>query len=351
MPVRVYGNSSGGGYKGYPTADVRDIALTSSGGLKNLLKWTDPEDTVLDNAALATWQSTIIVRKENSVPESIKDGVVILENIERNQYQNKWYEDTNGLVDGHTYYYRFFTKSVEGVIGDGSPTVKMTAHAVDPVLANNSWQMISESAEAGAASEIWEIGDEIEVTAGGTWNQTFVMQIWDFEHYDKSDGSGKAGIVFGCKYLTAGQYRMHSDMYCYGWNVSELRLSTLPSLLSALPEEVKSVIKEVKIFANYTQGYGGAYKGEYADKIFIPNVEEMHLSYDTGVTGCGEPFPIFTDNESRKKKVASESGAYAEYRLRSGDESMSNFCLVSENGNWSAMREDYVTNICFCFCV
>ena len=100
----------GGGTKGYPTADVSNITGAPSGGLKILLKWTDPEDTVLDNAVLSSWHSTLIVRKMNSVPESVKDGVLILENTVKNQYQNTWYEDTNSLIDGATYYYRFFTK-------------------------------------------------------------------------------------------------------------------------------------------------------------------------------------------------------------------------------------------------
>lgn len=184
----------GGGTKGYPTADVSNITGAPSGGLKILLKWTDPEDTVLDNAVLSSWHSTLIVRKMNSVPESVKDGVLILENTVKNQYQNTWYEDTNSLIDGATYYYRFFTKSTEGIIGDGSPTIKVTASEYSDILANNTWDLISEAAESGIAKELWDIGDEIDISVGGTFSGTYTLQIWDFEHYEKSDGSGKAGI-------------------------------------------------------------------------------------------------------------------------------------------------------------
>ena len=349
MPVRVFGNASGGGgTKGYPTADVKDIVGASAGGLKILLKWTDPDDTILDNATLAQWQSTLIVRKLNSVPESFKDGVLILESTVKNQYQNTWYEDTNSLIDGATYYYRFFTKSTEGIIGDGSPTVKVTASNYDPVLANNSWEIIAEAAESGAAAEIWNIGDEIEIYIN-TWNETHTMQIWDFSHYDKADGSGKAGIVFGSKYLTMTTGTM-SNSGGYGWRYSQGR-NIMQSMVPLLSEELSSVIKEVTTYSNRSNGLGDIYFDESSDKIFIPNTIEVGISRDTGATGYGIQFPIFTDNNSRDKKLYSESGNSTAWWLRDLDDSASTYCLVGEGGYQSATAAYQTNHFCFCFCV
>lgn len=346
----------GGGTKGYPTADVSGIVGASSGGLKILLKWTDPEDTVLDNIMLAQWQSTLIVRKINGIPESVKDGILIFENTVRNKHQNTWYEDTNSLLDGATYYYRFFTKSTEGIIGDGSPTVKVTAVNYDPVLSNNSWEIISEAAESGAAAEIWNIGDEVEIYIN-TWNETHIMQIWDFNRYDKVDGSGKAGIVFGSKYLTNRTTSMSVDRYGpYGWEYSEGRRD-LASMYSLLPQDIQSVVKEVKTYSNYNTGIGYTYSKESHDKIFIPNSAEVGTNTNI-YSNAGETppimskFPIFTDNSSRMKRIYNEFGEYESWWVRDlEDDSASTYNIVSEYGNDSATADYQDKHFSFCFCI
>ena len=167
----------GGGNSGYPTADVSNITLRSLSGLKAGIRWTDPEDTTLDNVTLAEWNSTVVVRRDGTVPTSIDDGEIVIESTTRNQYQETEYIDQNGLEGGHTYYYRFFTKSASGVIGDGSPTVKMTAKSISPVLAENDWATIIEVAEAGAAAQTWKVGDEIDIESTGDCAGIYTLQI------------------------------------------------------------------------------------------------------------------------------------------------------------------------------
>ena len=69
------------------------------------LKWSDPAD-----GSLLSWACTFIVRKENSYPDSIDDGDLILTSTTRNAYSSTPYTDT--LQDPtKTYYYRAFTYS------------------------------------------------------------------------------------------------------------------------------------------------------------------------------------------------------------------------------------------------
>lgn len=71
---------------------------------------------------------------------------------------------------------------------------------IDPVLANNSWEKISEVARAGKASQYWNVGDTKPIVLSG---EEYTAQIVDFDHYDVDDpttyGREKAGIVFQFK--------------------------------------------------------------------------------------------------------------------------------------------------------
>lgn len=75
----------------------------------------------------------------------------------------------------------------------------------DPVLANNSWEKISEIARAGKASDFWNIGDEKPVTIG---SYSYTAQIMGFDHYEVADpetyGRTMAGILFQTKETNTG---------------------------------------------------------------------------------------------------------------------------------------------------
>ena len=71
------------------------------------IKWTDPNDTVVDGLTIARWSGTRLVIKANSIPNSVTDGTYV-DVTTRNQYT------TNGkvfdnLTNGTTYYVRFYT--------------------------------------------------------------------------------------------------------------------------------------------------------------------------------------------------------------------------------------------------
>ena len=236
---------------------------------------------------LASWHSTIIVRKDGAVPENVKDGTIVMESSVKNQYKDTEFIDESGLEDGHTYYYRFFTRSTKGIIGDGSPSVKMTVKLIDPVLANNDWNTIIEVAESGAASETWSIGDEIDVALSGTYNETVTLQIWDFGHYDKTDGTGKTGITFGMKNLLS--------VVCYGWDTD----GASNRFLNDLPEVIKNSIKEII----HKRSEHGLVK-EYNVKVHIPTGHEIGLTMSGRDIKDGVKFPIFTDAKSRIKNYS-----------------------------------------------
>ena len=78
------------------------------------ITWTDPDDVVINGGIAATWAGTKVIRKEGSAPTSPTDGVEVVNETTRNQYQNTPVVDT-GLTNGVTYYYGIFPYTDLGV--------------------------------------------------------------------------------------------------------------------------------------------------------------------------------------------------------------------------------------------
>ena len=337
------GSSAGSSSKGFPPGDITNIFIRS-GTKCAKIKWEEPElISSYNGTTLSTWYSTILVRNDDHYPTSIKDGVIVLENTERNKYKDDAFIDNNVTVD-KTYYYRFFTMSTDKVYNDSNYMIcKVSIREYDPILKNNSWEDIAEASEAGVASDLWNIGDEIEVnipkmtiegvsgvpssTTATIYNQTVTFQIWDFNHFDKSDGSGKAGICFGMKnLLNTTEIRMDISTYQYtdsGWNGMHMKTVAMPTILQNLDQSLQNVIKEVNTYANKGgESYDESIGRLSTDKLFIPGHTELfgtNAGYTSGqqCTESGQTqFPIFTDDNSRKKCLGN-STSYYDYWTRS----------------------------------
>ena len=391
MSILVKGNTGSGGSsssKGFPPGDVNIISINS--GIKSCkIKFSDPVNSIYNNITLSTWYSTIIVRKEGSAPTSIKDGDIVLTNTTRNKYKDNYFVDSN-VTANKTYYYRFYTMSTDKVYNDSTSMIRSCLiREFDPVLKNNTWAQISEAAESGVASSLWNIGDEINIKlphidkngeadntgiknppSAGAFSihtdisaQTVTLQIWDFNHFDKSDGSGKAGICFGTKNLlseiinpTMGSFM---DWDGYG-NCNLRRLCRL--IYTNLSDDIKSAIKYVNLYTN--AGYGAdeeSYGEKTIDSVFAPGSSELFGNYPTkqyNTEKNQKQFPIFTNNNSRIKKMDNGKGSKNVYWTRSGSyESLYGICSVNENGSWRSDNRNvsdydstfYDKGFCFCF--
>ena len=303
----IGGNSS---LEGYPAGNVTDVKIGCFGSIT--INFSDPNDVTIGNTTFH-WYETVLVRKENTPPLSIKDGDIVLDNIYRNQYVNKSFKDTTAK-NGKTYYYRFFTTTGNNIYNnDSSMIYKASIINASSILSENSWDTISKISEMRMASSIWNIGDEIDITYKN--GITTTLQIWDFDHFDKTDGSGKAGICFGTKYLHNGLYGVYNENLHSYWLDSSAKNVYLPNAFETLPDELQNVVKEVYTYS--IESPGSSEIDESKDKLFYPGSYELGLGNDLGQ----KRFPIFTDNNSRicKKDVSGHSleSNYASYWSRS----------------------------------
>ena len=340
----INSSSGGGSSKGYPPGNVTDVEIK---GLykKVVIKWTEPNAIVLGGKTLVDWKSTVIVRKEGSAPTSIKDGVTILTNTTKNKYKDIYYEDQLSIKET-TYYYRFFVLSADDTTNNDSGMI-YTANPitnVDPVLKNNTWENITKVSESGSAPNIWKVGDEIDVNFTKTSDmpaQTLTLQIWDFNHFDKSDGSGKAGICFGMKDLMLNSVRFYYSNYCSTGYSGSSAAYTFEEFYKQCLEEVKPYIKLVTVYHSSKT----VDENESSSVIGLGYSLDVHLCVPgyTEVFGPNErpeiteteqgqkQFPIFTDNNSRIKKIVYNSNNASSYALRTvGNASI--MYQVSESG-------------------
>ena len=215
------------------------------------------------------------------------------------------------------------------------------------------WATIIEVANKGEGQNYWKVGDEIDLVLSGTFNETVTLQIWDFNHFDKTDGTGKANICFGMKNLMKNSQKLVSSQYNYsGWKDSEFRKNTVPRIYNSLPKEVKDHIKEVMTWSN---SGGQTTSSTYVfDKIFLPGCTEMDLTHHTipngNYDGSQVKFPIFTDNNSRIKKMNNGSGSANSWYTRSPECDNSEYYIgVSWTGSIFFGYGDTTEGICFCF--
>ena len=165
MSIIVRNNSnslsvgSGGSGEGFPPGDINIIAYTTNDQSVQV-KWSDPEDTIINGSTISTWSGTILIRNDNHYPMSIDDGILVIDNKERNKYKDDWYIDNN-LINDHVYYYRFFTYNTEEVYNNsGNLIFNARPVAVPKVFAEASWDQIIKVCQTNTVPDTWNIGDE-----------------------------------------------------------------------------------------------------------------------------------------------------------------------------------------------
>lgn len=241
-------------------------------------------------------------------------------------------------------------------IGDG-----ITAWANLPLFitsginfATLSWHTINQLSQEGLADKYFSVGDEktIELTTG----EQVTLVILGFDHDDLT-GGGKAGISIGMKNLLATTYRMNATATNVGgWDESEMRTSTMATLLSQLPSDLQSVIKQVNKKA--TAGDESTSITTSADKLWLLAEVEVDGTISAGYADEGEQYEYWktvkdgTVIADRIKYLSNGSGSEYGWWLRSPSVSFStNFRIFTAIGRVYDKGAGSASGVSFGFCV
>ncbi|MDE6125023.1 MAG: hypothetical protein K2G22_07345, partial [Eubacterium sp.] len=171
------------------------------------------------------------VTAANGVTVTVTDGTTILSEISTGTVSFNLPNFGDWRIEAGSY-----IKTVEI---DTVKIYKITALALNDA----SWEQIAEISESGKAMDIWALGDEKNITVAG---EELTLVIVDFDHDDKSDNSGKAGLTFGLKNLMTNNRSISglssnangfTGTNTYSWLHSELFLN--------FPVDLQNVIKSV----------------------------------------------------------------------------------------------------------
>ena len=259
-------------------------------------------------------------------------------------------------------------------IGDGSTpwnTLPFFA-TTDLSFAKSSWAQIAALYESGAAKTYFSVGDEktIELTTG----EEITLVILGFNHDDLT-GGGKAGITIGMKNLLATTYRMNAtSTNAGGWNNSQMRTSTMATLLSQLPADLRNVVKQVNKKA--TAGGTSQSITTSADKLFLLAMSEIFSAtsiensatstiadYADAYNAEGTQYEYYrnligdnnggtTANANLIKKLSNGGGSALGWWLRSPYvSSSSTFRCIISTGGVSGNNASDTYGVSFGFCV
>ncbi len=351
MSIILKGNNISSSDKGVGPSEVTNIKVSQNAS-SIILSWTNPSNVVINGTTLSTFDHVIVVKNTSQVPSSEKDGTVIYNG-------NSTTCTDSSVAKNKKYYYRFFVYDTNKLCNNSmNMIIESTFYGVDSILKNNTWEQINAASESGIASSIWKVGDEISIALSGNIKMAVTLQIWDFNHFGKGDGSGKAGICFGMKNLMKNTLPMNnSNTNRGGWNETYMRNTVMQNILGSMPSDLQSVIKEVNTYANQGGGSPSSSVGKLCkDKVFLPGFTEVFgtspLQGKQYITETNQKqFPIFADNNSRIKKLSNGSGDTCWWRTRS-PYYIGNYYFAgvnSEGNNNGGIPANSGGGVCFCF--
>lgn len=304
------GESGSSSSKGFPPEQVKNTSIIQDTISSVIIKWEDPDDTSLNGSTLVAWSHTVIVKKLGSLPESVKDGEILVDNYTKNKYSIDGLKDQNVIV-GNTYYYRFFTYS-SNKIENNSLAYQRILFSKVPSFSDCDFDTMKYLLDNDLYKLKWKVGDTKTISLSNPYAQQLEIQIWGFGQDNLQDGN-RCKITIGSKDLLNTKFAMDSTGSPQGYSNSTFRKNTVPKILNCFPEKLVNIMKAADKYSYHCATNGESY--EFFDKIWVPSAEEI------GINDCTDykplyalpdkvPYSIFTDNNSRIKKINETADIY-----------------------------------------
>lgn len=131
---QIWKDITSGGGGGLYLDEPTEVNLTNTDE-GAIIKWTDPDDVVIEGQTMAKWEGTVVVRKAGSAPTKKSDGVIVVDSTTKNQYQSEGFQDT-GLTNGVTYYYGIFPYTT-GKLYTVTAVYEFTPSPIPPTAIND----------------------------------------------------------------------------------------------------------------------------------------------------------------------------------------------------------------------
>ena len=243
-----------------------------------------------------------------------------------------------GSTDGIIYIKDDRKITIESVTGDID--IAITSKEVK-LLDDLSWDTIAAYAADGTLEEQFQIGDSKNLTiyTDDTTSVTVPFAIAAFHHDDLADGSGKANVTF----IAKKGFRLTGTKSLEQWKSwqtvsNRTHFQSGGIVYDNLPQALKDSLKSVTKKQAHSSYHGNRTVNTSSDKIFWLSLTEVGLTYEKCLEIEGEPYPIFTDDASRKRQLSGSSTYYL-YPLRDRQDDSTDGLQFAGVGNNGAFAE------------
>lgn len=351
-----------------------------------IIKWQDPENTVISGSTFFTWAGTKLVMSETNYPANPDDGTLVVDNTTRDKYKTTGYTVT-GLTNGKKYYFALFPYSTDDVYNyDAGNRLLGEPDGVKIVtFADGTDAEIEKMIEAHYAGKInigdyWAVGDKRTIhhnamdatgVSESHKENDYAYVIIGIEHDDLAtaiNGKAKAAITiqtermlyldttteYNSSYDTSHEcgYMNSSNTNSGGWEGCARRTWCNNVYKECLPTYIQNMMKQVKKLTSAgSQSNTIKTSNDYA---FLLSEIEIFGSTTHSFAGEGEQYQYFknaTANRYKKPRYDSDyvSGRWWE---RSPCFSDSNFfCHVYVDGDADTDNASRARGIVPCLCI
>lgn len=239
------------------------------------------------------------------------------------------------------------TAVIEGQTFNGSFTLENIGILNVPsfiTLDNITWANLSTLSNSGNAANVFAVGDSKTFTYN---NVDYTAVIAGFNH-DAISGGGTAGITFVMGQCLPNYYSTSGP----GWTNSSIRTTVIPSVVADFPSDLKNAVKTVTKYTSI--GSKSSTITDTQDDFWLFSEVELGGGATHSFSGEGTAYPLFTDNDSRKRKRwYSSSWQNAAWWTRSPTINYNTyFVYVMNSGAFNTLEpSDNSTCVCLGFCV
>lgn len=350
-----------------------------------IIKWQDPENTVISGSTFSTWAGTKLVMKETGYPANPDDGTLVVDNTVRDKYKTTGYTVT-GLTNGKQYYFTLFPYNTDGIYNydAGNRLIGEPEDLKIVAFADGTDAEIEKMIEAHYAGKInisdyWAVGDKrtihhnaMDATGVNESHRAndYAYVIIGIEHDDlvtAINGKTKAAITIQTErmlYLdTTTEYNASynashecgyingSSTNSGGWEDCVRRTWCNNVYKKCLPTYIQNMMKQVKKLTS--AGSRSSMIKISNDYAFLLSEIEIFGSATYSYAGEGKQYQYFknaTANRYKKPRFDDSlvSGHYWERSPYSGSERK--FCHVDVSGNshYNDVSNSYGIVPCLC---
>lgn len=351
-----------------------------------IIKWQDPENTVISGSTFSTWAGTKLVMKETGYPANPDDGTLVVDNTVRDKYKTTGYTVT-GLTNGKQYYFTLFPYNTDGIYNydAGNRLIGEPEDLKIVTFADGTDAEIEKMIEAHYAGKInisdyWAVGDKrtihhnaMDATGVNESHRAndYAYVIIGIEHDDlvtAINGKTKAAITiqtermlyldttteYNSSYDTSHEcgYMNSSNTNSGGWGYCDRHTWCNNVYKKCLPTYIQNMMKQVrKLTSEGSQSNTIKTSNDYA---FLPSEIEIFGSTTHSFAGEGKQYQYFKNATANRYKKPRYSSTYVsgQYWTRSPYSSGSDsFCGVGRGGSANADSASNTGGIIPCLCI